>query len=89
MIAYHAAFDSRMGHAPFLGYDMYIVPAPPKPAAVLPTPEPFGPQPSPAAAPPPPEEPAVPMAATLAIAGLLVVGAVALVASTNAIWRKR
>lgn len=87
MIAYHAAFDSRMGRAPSLGYDMYIIPAPPKPAA-LPTPEPFGPQPAPAAS-PSAEEPGIPAAATFAIAGILVVGAVALVASTNAIWRKR
>lgn len=86
MIAYHAAFDSRKGGAPFLGYDMYIIPAPPPPAA-LPTPEPFGPQAAPVAAAPAPSS--GPSVAQIAVAGILIVGAVALVASTNAVWRKR
>lgn len=93
MIAYYGPYNARLGAAVFLGQDAVIVPTP-LPKASPPDPEPQGPQAAPTAVPavvvpPEPSEPTVSIGGhqvrvvPLVLAGVITLGAIALVVSTT------
>lgn len=96
MISYYGPFDSRYGRATFLGQDAVIVPTP-APKAPPPDPEPAGPQPMPAVVAPTvaPSEPTVSIGGhpvsivALTLAGVISLGAIALVVSTTSSMKRR
>jgi hypothetical protein len=96
MISYYGRFDSRYGRATFLGQDAVIVPTPAV-KAPPPDPEPAGPQPGPSMVTPvpTPSEPTVSIGGhpvsivALTLAGLISLGAIALVVSTTSSMKSR
>lgn len=97
MISYFGPFDSRFGRATFLGQDAQIVPVPATPGRT-PDPEPAGPQPVPVVVAPHASAPSGPTISiggreisvvTLALAGAISLGAIALVVSTTASMNRR